>query len=550
MRPASSNRYCGRGAAGCGGLGVLLLTALTLLALPAAATSAGPPVAVTCNGGGCSANWYTADVTVAFSWDPTGVTSTSGCNTTTVASDTSGITYTCTLTYSNGATSVLPVTIKRDGTPPTVTGASASRGPAANGWYNSPVGITFNGTDATSGLGGCTSTTYGGPGTAAVSFSGTCTDQAGNTSGAVSFGPIKYDSNPPSVSGSLTRGPDANGWYNHPVDFAASGSDGLSGIASCNSGSYSGPDTRGGSLTASCSDQAGNTGSAGISINYDATPPSVTGGAAERPPDSNGWYNHPVAIAFTGRDDTSGVAGCTNVTYSGPDNSNTTVSGSCSDAAGNKSGDSSFTLKYDSTPPTLTDVRVEAGDKFAILSWVASPDAKSIEILRSPGPAGPDPGVVFTGIASSYEDATVTNRVRYMYTISGFDDAGNKVVQTISVTPAALLYSPARGAVVKAPPLLAWKKMPRTSYYNVQLYFGTTGLSSRRVLSVSVSGRKVLSVWPTQPRFRLRKQWVFKGKHYKLRPGHYTWYVWPGVGKVAAAKYGKLIGKSDFIVSR
>jgi hypothetical protein len=137
-----------------------------------------------------------------------------------------------------------------------------------------------------------------------------------------------------------------------------------------------------------------------------------------------------------------------------------------------------------------------------------------------------------------------------VYTINGFDDAGNKVVQTISVTPAALLYSPARGAVVKAPPLLAWKKMPRTSYYNVQLYFGTSGLSSRRVLSVSVSGRKVLSVWPTQPRFRLRKQWVFKGKHYKLRPGRYTWYVWPGVGKVAAATYGKLIGKSDFIVSR
>ena len=43
-------------------------------------------------------------------------------------------------------------------------------------------------------------------------------------------------------------------------------------------------------------------------LNYDATPPSVTGAAAERPPDGNGWYNHPVAIAFTGRDDTSGVA--------------------------------------------------------------------------------------------------------------------------------------------------------------------------------------------------------------------------------------------------
>jgi hypothetical protein len=550
MRPASSNRCCGRRAARRGGLGVLVLLSLSLLALPAAATSAGPPVAVTCNGGGCSANWYTVGVTVAFSWDPTGVTSTSGCNTRTVSSDTSGITYTCSLTYSNGATSSLPVTIKRDATPPTVTGASAGRGPDANGWYNSPVGIAFNGTDATSGLSGCTSTAYSGPDTAAVSFSGNCTDQAGNASGSLSFGPIKYDSTGPSVSGSLTRGPDANGWYNRPVGFVASGSDGLSGVASCNSGNYSGPDIRGGSLGASCTDQAGNTGSTGIGINYDATPPSVTGVGADRQPDSNGWYNHPVAIAFTGRDDTSGVAACTNVTYSGPDSSSTTLNGSCADAAGNRSTGSSLTLKYDSTPPTLTDVGVEAADSLAILSWVVSPDTKSIEILRSPGPSGPDPGVVFTGLASSYEDATVTNHVRYVYTITAFDEAGNTAAQTISVTPAALLYSPARGAVVKVAPLLAWKSVPRTSYYNVQLYFGTAGLSIRRVHSVSVSGRKVLSAWPAQPRFHLRKQWVFKGKHYKLTPGHYTWYVWPGVGKRAAAKYGKLIGKSDFIVSR
>jgi len=69
-------------------------------------------------------------------------------------------------------------------------------------------------------------------------------------------------------------------------------------------------------------------------------------------------------------------------------------------------------------------------------------------------------------------------------------------------------------------------------------------------LQVFRGGKKVLSVWPGIARFRLAKAWTFKTKHYKLGPGRYTWYVWPGLGKRAAKKYGKLIGKSDFVVSR
>src|SRR6266849_3631399 len=268
MRPAGSNRYCGKRFRGRRYLVVLVLVSLPLLILPVSATSAGAPITVTCNGGACSDGWYTVNVTVAFSWDPTDVVLTDGCDTNTVSSDTTGITFTCTVTYKNGSKAFLSVTIKRDATAPTITGATASRGPDSNGWYNHAVGIVFTGTDATSGLAGCTSVDYGGPDTSGISFSGTCTDQAGNVSSSLSFGPIKYDSTPPSVSASLARGPDANGWYNHPVDLAASGNDGLSGVASCNSGSYSGPDTPGGSIGARCTDNAGNVGSTGVAIRY------------------------------------------------------------------------------------------------------------------------------------------------------------------------------------------------------------------------------------------------------------------------------------------
>jgi hypothetical protein len=140
------------------------------------------------------------------------------------------------VTYSNSSQSQLGVTIKKDATPPTITSAAPSRGPDSRGWYNHPVGINFVGSDATSGLAGCSSASYGGPDTASASFSGTCIDNAGNVSAPASVGPIQYDATPPSVSASLSRGPDAGGWYNHPVDFSASGSDNLSASRRCSSG--------------------------------------------------------------------------------------------------------------------------------------------------------------------------------------------------------------------------------------------------------------------------------------------------------------------------
>lgn len=522
----------------------LLAVCLPLLVFASAASAA--PISVSCNGAGCGTGWYKVSVTVAFAWDPAGVTQTQSCDTNTVSGDTAGWSRTCIVSYDNGSSSQLPVTVKKDSTPPTVTGGSPSRGPDANGWYNHPVGITFNGSDATSGLANCTSTTYGGPDSGSASFSGSCTDNAGNASGQTSFGPIKYDATRPSVSVSLSRGPDSNGWYNHPVDFHASGSDNLSGIASCNSGTFSG----GGTVAAGCTDNAGNASSGSVGVNYDASAPTISSVTLDRAPDSDGWYNHPVRVTFHGSDGGSGLDSCTDVSYSGPDTSGTSVNGTCTDKAGNRAGGTSPSFKYDSTPPKITNVGVDWDDGSATLTWNASADTKSIEIDRTPGPNGPDAGAVFTGLSSSFEDKGLTNKVKYVYTINAFDDAGNKATENLTIVPAAKLYSPARGAAVTTPPLLGWRKVPGASYYNLQVYFGAAGKGLRRVASVSVSGRKVLSAWPLQPHYRLRKSWKFKGKTRKLVVGHYRWYVYPGVGKRSANKYGPLIGQSDFYVKK
>ena len=525
-------------------LALLLVCVPLLVFVPAASAD---PVTWSCNSGGCSGGWYTANVVVAFfvSPDPT-IVGTPGCGVFSVTSDTSGQSFQCRIDYNTGGSYSTPViTVKKDGTPPTITSAAPSRGPDSRGWYNHPVGINFVGSDATSGLAGCSSASYGGPDTASASFSGTCSDNAGNVSAPASVGPIQYDATPPSVSASLSRGPDAGSWYNHPVDFSASGSDNLSGIASCSSGTVG----DGGSGSASCTDNAGNTASAGVGVNYDAGAPSIDSITFDRPPDSNGWYNHPVRVTFHGSDGGSGIDACTDVTYPGPDTDSTTVNGTCTDKAGNRAGGTSAAFKYDATPPTISNLGFDWDDGTATLTWTASPDTKAIEIDRTPGTAGPDPSAVFKGLASRFEDTGLTNKVKYVYTINGFDEAGNKASESLSIVPGAKLYSPARGSIVRTLPLLAWRPVAGASYYNLQVYYGV-GKALRHVASLDVSGRKVMSVWPLQPRYRMKKTWKYKGKTRKLAVGHYRWYVYPGIGKRTAHKYGPLIGQSDFFVAK
>src|SRR5262249_62252132 len=111
---------------------------------------------------------------------------------------------------------------------------------------------------------------------------------------------LKYDWTPPNVSASAGRDPDANGWYNHPLGVAFSGTDATSGIDSCSSASYSGPDDGSASVSGSCKDNAGNSAGGSFSFKYDSTPPTIKGAAPARAPDANGWDNHPVPITLHG----------------------------------------------------------------------------------------------------------------------------------------------------------------------------------------------------------------------------------------------------------
>ncbi len=99
-------------------------------------------------------------------------------------------------------------------------------------------------------------------------------------------------------------------------------------------------------------------------------------------------------------------------------------------------------------------------------------------------------------------------------------------------TGALLLPAPAEH--VKGPPLLAWSAVKRASYYHVQVFRGS---------------RRVLAAWPTATTFQLKRTWVMNGRRFRLRPGTYRWYVWPGYGRLSASRYGGRLGGSTFVVS-
>jgi hypothetical protein len=506
------------------------LCAVVVMAIPAAAQA--DSVSVTCTGG-CT-GWHTGDVTVVFTVQ--GSSPSADCSGGTVNFDTPGKTYEC-LVYDSGHTMVTAsqiVTIKRDATAPTLSSVSADRSPDSNGWYTHSVHVTASGSDGTSGIASCTSTTYSGPDSSSASVSGSCTDNAGNHSASQSVS-FRYDASGPSVSGSASRGPDANGWYNHPVDVTFTGSDGASGVASCTSGSYSGPDSGSASVTGSCKDNAGNSGNGSLGLHYDATAPSVTSATPDRQPDANGWYNHPVKVTFAGTDATSGIANCDAITYGGPQGGDESVTGTCHDNAGNASAPNTFKLKYDSTPPKLETVAAAPLDKGAELSWKVSSDAVDVQVMRM-GPAGSTPVKLYDGKRiSKWTVKKLRNGNHYKFSVVATDIAGNAITRTIAVTPQAALYAPKLNAVVHGRPMLRWRSVKKASYYNVQLWF---------------RGKKVFTTWPAGPGFRIPAQWSYLGHTYSFGPGKWVWYVFPGFGPRSKHKYGPLLGKGAFVAKK
>jgi hypothetical protein len=265
-----------------------------------------------------------------------------------------------------------------------------------------------------------------------------------------------------------------------------------------------------------------------VTVRVDKAAPVVTGAAASRGADTNGWYRTPVEIRFFGDDATSGVVGCSSGTYSGPDAAAAQVLGRCWDRAGNVSAPGTFDLRYDATAPSLARVTASGRDHKVRLEW-AVPDAVDLDVRRdgrrllSGGPSG------------NVVDRRLRNGHRYQYLVTATDAAGNTAKRTLGVVPGPRLLGPRAGVALDHPPLLRWTRIRGADYYNVQVFRGK---------------RKVLSAWPTRPKLRLPEKWRYGGHKRGLKAGRrYRWFVWPGEGARDRNEYGRLIGARTFVIT-
>jgi hypothetical protein len=248
-----------------------LLVAAAVLVVPSSAGAAPFAPVPTCSPAPADcASWHTGNVAISWQYEPgwTGI----NCEAQPVTTD--GVSSrTCAVTYGEDVYS-RTVNVRRDATPPQVTGAAPSRAADSGGWYNRPLSVAFSGSDATSGIASCSAPTYGGGDGASVTVTGTCTDAAGNSSaGAYAF---RYDATPPSVAAAADRVPDRKGWYRKPVTVSFSGADATSGVAACTEATrYGGPDRAPVELAGTCRDAAGNVAAEQkVELRYDATAPT------------------------------------------------------------------------------------------------------------------------------------------------------------------------------------------------------------------------------------------------------------------------------------
>jgi hypothetical protein len=377
--------------------------------------------------------WYKGDVsltwTVSEPQSPNSLSKT-GCTDQLVAADQPATDYTCSASSAGGSADQQTVTIKRDGTAPSVTYTSATGTQGTNGWYTSDVEATFTGTDALSGPASATKTaTSTGEGTAVAVLSPAFTDNAGNTAAAgTASNTFKIDSSVPNApTASLSADSNGAGWHKDDVtvEFASAGDNGPSGVASCTADVPVNTETAGQVVSGTCTDNAGNvSATTRVTIKLDKTGPvisdtvTVAGTAG-----TNDWYTTDVDVTFTATDNLSGPATATQTVTSSGEGAKVSVSSPAfTDVAGNTTaaGAVTKTYKVDKTAPETPTFNGGPSGSYYFGSDPAAPTCTSTDAV--------------SGLRDCVVTGGGTSVGEHSYTATATDNAGNVTTATLKYT--------------------------------------------------------------------------------------------------------------------
>jgi hypothetical protein len=200
-----------------------------------------------------------------------------------------------------------------------------------------------------------------------------------------------------------------------------------------------------------------------------------------------------------------------------------------------RAGNASAAARADITAPDITPPPVIRGfhrrvrGQDVAFGWQAPTDRDTVSVVVVQGTSAAialptDGRVVYRGNGTT---ATVRQAIgaRRWYAVLALDRAGNvTATATLTVAVPASALVPVDGSVVGAAPRLGWRRVARATYYNVQVWSGQ---------------RKVLDTWSDTTSLTVGRTTLRRGSTYR-------WYVWPGLGDRAAARYGSLIGSARF----
>lgn len=187
---------------------------------------------------------------------------------------------------------------------------------------------------------------------------------------------VPPDAIAPTASPTQSPPANGNGWNNADVTVTWNWTDNVGGSGidplNCTTSSTSTGEGNPITMSATCKDLAGNTGTAYYYPKVDKTAPTVTV-TPDRGADSGTWYNAPVDFDTAGTDGLSGVndANCTAIqNYTGPDGTGLTVNGSCTDNAGNVGNGTSAAFDFDNTNPSVLVTPARGPD---LAGWYNAP---------------------------------------------------------------------------------------------------------------------------------------------------------------------------------
>jgi hypothetical protein len=384
----------------------------------AAADSTPPVITPTVSGTLGSNGWYTGDVQVTWSVTDaqSTITSSAGCGPTTISSDTTGMTLTCSAT-SAGGTSQQSVTVKRDATPPAAALEVTAGTAGTNGWYTSDVTVHTSGSDSISGPVTCTADQQQTAETTGTTFNGSCTNDAGLVSNATPL-TIKLDKTGPTATLAVSAGTaGANGWYTSDVTVHTSGDDSISGLATCTSDQQQTMETSGTTFNGSCTNGAGLvTNATPLSVKVDKTAPTSVVQTPAGTLGLNGWYRSDVTVTTTGVESLSSPVVCTAPRVQSADTPGATFNGSCTNQAGLEASAAALSIKVDKTGPVIALVSPADAAGYILNSVVAASYGCTDATSGVATCAGP----VVSGAALSTSPVG-----HYAFAVTATDQAGN-----------------------------------------------------------------------------------------------------------------------------